>query len=190
MKKKFMREYGWGILIGLAMAGLVWVLWRGLAPVNAAQMNFTKEEVAFPAFTLADARDPRKEISLKNLKGEPHLVHVWATWCGVCVDEHDNLVKLKKKWPNVNFVGVVYRDDVKKVRKLFKRKGDPYTYVINDIGGTLGLELGLYGTPETFLLDANGVIRYHQIGAITTSEFEETIIPLIKNLNSQHGINA
>lgn len=173
----------WRFIPAIFLGGILWVLWKGLT----VEHTFSPEkESSFPLFSLEDVRQTDKQVSLSDLKGQVSVVHVWATWCGICVKEHDEWIKIKEKWPHA-LVGVVYRDDSEKVLTVLNKKGDPYNFLLNDISGSLGLDLGIMGTPETFIVDAQGVIRFHHLGPVTQKTFESTFLPVIEKLNKENA---
>lgn len=157
---------------------LIWVLWKGLN-VGEPLASSIEHSSAFPSFSLADVREPQKLITAHDLEGKLSIVHIWATWCGICLQEHDEWVKILQKWP-YPFVGVVYRDDTQSVLAHLKHKSDPYTFLLNDASGKLGLDLGLKGTPQTYIVDAQGIIRFHHLGAIDRQIFEKELLPVLK----------
>lgn len=135
----------------------------------------------FPEFSLKALHDEDSRLTIENVKGEVSLVNVWATWCPACVVEHPLLVKLALA-KEVRLIGINYKDDPPKARKWLQEKKDPYEFVIVDQSGKLGIDLGVYGAPETFVVDAGGVIQYRHAGAITPSVWEEELEPLIEHL--------
>lgn len=161
---------------------LIVFLWKALY----LQKTFTPEHQGgnFPSFSLADVRDPHKIITLGNLKGEPTIVHIWATWCSICVKEHDEWLKITKKWP-IRLMGVVYRDQPNVVLNVLQQQGDPYQLLLNDEAGTLGLNLGLVGTPETFLVDAQGVIQLQHLGPVNRDVFEKEFLPVLEKMKQE-----
>jgi cytochrome c biogenesis protein CcmG/thiol:disulfide interchange protein DsbE len=176
-------------IIGFLMCSLVlgglYLLWEGLATNPHSTNLFQTAAKNFPEFQLMDIRDQQPIIHLKDLKGKTHVVHVWGTWCGICVREHPVLVEIKQQWPDVSLVGILYRDDDQLALKLLKNKGDPYQYLLHDAVGNLGLDLGIVGTPETYIVDRAGVIRFHHQGAISKKMFEEKFYPLIQSLEKE-----
>lgn len=119
----------------------------------------------FPDFT-AKSVFGEKKITEKFLKGRPALINVWATWCSSCYREHRLLTELSEQ--GVIIYGINYKDDLSNARKWIRRFGNPYFLNISDPSGSLGLNLGVYGAPETFLVDRHGIIRYRFIGEINS----------------------
>lgn len=133
---------------------------------------------ACPDFVLKKLGKEENFVTLSDLKGHPFVLHVWASWCGACLQEHNEWIKIKQRFP-VTIVAVLYRDEGSVALEMLKEKGDPYSCVLEDKAGRLGLDLGLMGTPETFLIDKEGDIRYHRVGVLTASIFEKEVAPLL-----------
>jgi len=132
-----------------------------------------------PAFSLKKL-GVGDSVTEANLKGEPVLLNVWATWCPSCRAEHPYLVKLSQM--GVAIVGIDYKDDDAEAQKWIAELGNPYRFNIVDKEGTLGLDLGVYGAPETYLLDAQGVIRAKHVGVVDESVWREKLQPLYSKL--------
>lgn len=124
------------------------------------------------------------EIAHTDLRG-PLLLNVWATWCPACYQEHPYLLQLAQQ--GVPIVGINYKDDADAARRFLVERGSPYRTVIVDADGRLGLDLGVYGAPETFVVDAQGVIRDRIAGILTPQLFAQKIAPL---LSSTTGVAA
>jgi cytochrome c biogenesis protein CcmG/thiol:disulfide interchange protein DsbE len=133
----------------------------------------------FPAFSLP-AVEGDQTISQADLKGQPALVNVWATWCVACRVEHPVLNKLAQL--GVTIHGVNYKDDNAAAQKWLVEFHDPYQLNINDARGSLGLDLGVYGAPETFLVDKDGIIRHKFVGVIDERVWREQLAPLYQEL--------
>lgn len=129
----------------------------------------------FPTFQLQSVEEGQADISHEDLKGQPSLVNVWATWCVACRVEHPVLNKLAEQ--GVVIHGVNYKDDTGAARKWLLDLHNPYQLNISDPQGRLGLDLGVYGAPETFLVDAEGVIRYKFIGVIDERVWQSELAP-------------
>lgn len=134
----------------------------------------------FPSFQLPALDKPGELIDAGVLKGRVSIVNVWGAWCFNCEEEMDELHALAKL--PVALIGVDYKDERAQAQQFLSRFGNPYQTVIFDEAGDLGFELGVYGAPETFVVDANGVIRYHHTGALTQDVLTRDIQPLIKAL--------
>jgi cytochrome c biogenesis protein CcmG/thiol:disulfide interchange protein DsbE len=134
-----------------------------------------------PAFTLAQLHRPELVFSQKDMQGQVWLLNVWASWCAACRDEHPLLVELAKSGV-VPIVGLNYKDKSEDGKAWLQRFGDPYVLSVTDTNGRVGIDFGVYGVPETFVIDRQGVIRFKQIGAITRQTLEGRILPLIREL--------
>jgi cytochrome c biogenesis protein CcmG/thiol:disulfide interchange protein DsbE len=115
------------------------------------------------------------------MQGQVWLLNVWASWCISCRDEHPLLVQLAKA-KTVPLVGLNYKDKPDEAKAWLKQFGDPYQLSISDLQGRVGIDYGVYGVPETFVIDKAGVIRYKHIGPITPDALEKKILPLVKDL--------
>ena len=129
-----------------------------------------------PEFNLPDLDNPDNQITPATMKGKPYLLNVWATWCPSCKYEHPYLVKLAES--GVPIYGVNYKDDTEKARKLLQDMGNPYSANIVDEEGSLIMALGVYGAPETFVVDANGIIRYRLVGVVNEEIWKSTLAPI------------
>jgi cytochrome c biogenesis protein CcmG, thiol:disulfide interchange protein DsbE len=120
-------------------------------------------------------------FSPADMKGQVWLLNVWASWCVACRVEHPLLVELARDQV-VPIIGLDYKDKRPDALKFLAQLGDPYKLSAVDADGRIGIDYGVYGVPETFVIDKNGVIRYKQIGPITKEALEKTILPLIEEL--------
>src|SRR6266566_1985389 len=134
---------------------------------------------SLPAFTLPRLDDPKKTVASESLRGRVYLLNVWASWCGECRTEHPLLVELARQQA-VTVVGLDYKDKRDDALGWLKNLGNPYEQVLVDADGRVGIDLGIYGVPETFAIDKTGVIRYKKAGAITEEEWFTTLRPLLR----------
>jgi cytochrome c biogenesis protein CcmG/thiol:disulfide interchange protein DsbE len=134
-----------------------------------------------PPFTLPELMDPQRTFSQKEMLGKVWLLNVWASWCVSCREEHPVLVEFSKR-NIVPVYGLNYKDDRKDALAWLARLGDPYTMSIMDRDGRIGIDYGVYGVPETYVIDKQGVIRYKQIGPVTPAILDAKIVPLVKKL--------
>ena len=125
--------------------------------------------------------DGARRTSRADLLGAPRLVNVWATWCPTCLAEHGELVRIRAE-TGLSIVGINYKDDAAEAVAWLNRHGDPYDFNIVDADGDLGVELGVYGAPETFLVDARGVVRYKHVGAVTAAVWRDELAPALRAL--------
>ncbi|MCE7913167.1 MAG: DsbE family thiol:disulfide interchange protein [Nitrosomonas sp. PRO4] len=137
-----------------------------------------------PKFQLNQLHEPDKTMSSDDNLGKVWMLNVWASWCVACRDEHPLLVQLAKSGI-VPIYGLNYKDERSTALQWLKRYGDPYAISIVDIEGKVGIDYGVYGVPETYVIDKQGIIRHKQIGPVTVDSLEKTIIPLIKELQQQ-----
>lgn len=162
------------LLLPLALfLGMAVFLYRGLF-LNPQELPSALIDKPLPSFSLPDLKDEQRLISEKDLKG-PALVNVWATWCPTCKAEHQMLNQLAKA--GVVIHGVNYKDDSVAARQWLKDYLDPYQVNVADPQGSLGINLGVYGAPETFLIDAQGIIRHKYVGAIDERVWREELAP-------------
>jgi cytochrome c biogenesis protein CcmG/thiol:disulfide interchange protein DsbE len=134
-----------------------------------------------PAFRLPVLGAPGKTFSPEDMRGQVWLLNVWASWCAACRDEHPLLVELSNRGL-LTIVGMDYRDTDAEGSAVLSNAGNPYTIVATDADGRVGIDYGVYGVPETYVIDKQGVIRYKQIGPITIEALRDKILPLVKGL--------
>lgn len=156
----------------LIFLGLGFFLYRGLAMDPSARDSALLAQ-KFPAFTRATLKDPATRVDESLLLGQVTLVNVWAEWCPTCKAEMPQLLTLDER--GVRLVGINYKDTRAKGLEFLEEFGDPFDVNIFDPDGDLGFELGVYGVPETFLVDAEGLIRYKHTGYITPEDVERVL---------------
>ncbi len=135
-----------------------------------------------PAFQLKQLQDPTKTFSAQEMRGRVWLLNFWGTWCVACREEHPLLIQYAKT-NAVPIYGVDYKDERATAMQMLVDEGNPYTLTASDPDGRLSIDYGVYGAPETFLIDRDGVIRYKQIGPITEDAWQKEILPRVKQLN-------
>jgi cytochrome c biogenesis protein CcmG/thiol:disulfide interchange protein DsbE len=142
-----------------------------------------------PAFAQRSLTDPERTVTPGDLRdaagGRPYLLNVWATWCPTCRAEHEFLGELRERGVPVH--GINYKDERSAALRWLDELGDPYGVIVEDPEGRLGLELGVYGAPETFVVDARGVIRHRHVGDVNARNFEATLGPLLESLGWAPG---
>ena len=136
-----------------------------------------------PVFRLQTLDTPSRLLSTGDMRGQVWLLNVWASWCAGCREEHPILVEFAKT-RTVPIVGLDYKDQPDDARRWLANFGNPYVASVSDPEGRTGIEFGVYGVPETFVIDKAGIIRYKQIGPITPEVLRDTILPLVKKLNA------
>jgi cytochrome c biogenesis protein CcmG/thiol:disulfide interchange protein DsbE len=137
-----------------------------------------------PAFSLPQLHEPNKRFSAEQMKGKVWLLNVWASWCESCKDEHPILLTLAQQ-NAVPIYGLDYKDRREDAEAWLHEAGNPYTLVASDTDGRVGIDYGVYGVPETYVIDKQGVIRYKQIGPVTLDNLRDTILPLVRDLEKQ-----
>lgn len=137
-----------------------------------------------PEFKLPQLRDPALAVASKDLLGQVWVLNVWASWCGPCRTEHPlwNQLALQKLVP---IVGLNYKDAPDAAQRWLAELGDPYQLIVSDRDGRVGLDYGVYGVPETFIVDKQGVIRHKQIGPVTVEALQKKILPLVRELQAK-----
>ena len=135
-----------------------------------------------PPFLLARVQDETRHFSPEQMRGKVWLLNVWASWCGPCRTEHPLLLEFARRG-SVPMVGLNYTDKREDSRKWLADFGDPYVATAFDGDGKVGMDYGVYGVPETYLVDKRGVIRYKHVGPLTRKVIDDTLLPLIRELN-------
>jgi len=136
-----------------------------------------------PAFSLAELHAPDRRLSPSDMRGQVWLLNVWASWCVSCREEHPLLVALAKTGI-VPIVGLDYKDKPGDGRAWLTDNGNPYRTSVMDSDGRTGIDWGVYGVPETYVVDRAGIIRYKQIGPLTEQTLKQTILPLVRRLQA------
>ena len=137
-----------------------------------------------PAFSLPQLHEPEKQFSLQDMKGKVWLFNVWASWCTACEYEHPLFMELSRR-NLVPLYGMDYKDKREDGMAWLQKHGNPYTLVVSDAEGRVGIDYGVYGVPETYLIDKQGVIRYKHIGVVTEKDLSEKILPMVKELQAK-----
>jgi cytochrome c biogenesis protein CcmG/thiol:disulfide interchange protein DsbE len=137
-----------------------------------------------PAFSLSRLEDPSRTLSDSDLRGKVSILNVWATWCVSCRAEHEVLLQLARTG-KVNLFGLDYKDERSSAQRWLSRLGNPYSANGFDEDGRVGINWGVYGTPETFIMDRKGIIRHKHIGPLTPEVVDKEILPLIASLEAE-----
>ena len=156
-------------------------LLRGLS-LDPEELPSALIDRPLPAFSLPSLGDDRK-LEPADVTGEPALFNVWATWCVSCRVEHPYLQQLARE--GVPIYGINYKDDPAAAREWLRELGDPYRANIVDREGTLGLDLGVYGAPETYFVDAGGVVRYRHVGVIDERLWSSRLEPIYREMRGE-----
>ena len=145
-------------------------LWRGLS-LDPSALPSALIGRPFPEFSLPALTQPERSLSRSDIVGKPVLINVWATWCPSCRQEHPELMQMAAE-RKIDLVGLNYKDDRQAAQTWLQNLGNPYRFTIFDYRGMLGLDLGVYGAPETYLVDAKGIVRYRHVGAVTSEDWQ------------------
>ena len=135
-----------------------------------------------PAFALTHLGDAAKTLGRDDMLGKVWLLNVFASWCTPCLDEHPHLVALART-KQVPMIGLNYKDTRPNASQWLARHGNPYEASLFDGDGRVGIDFGVYGVPETFVIDKAGVIRFKHVGPVTPEVIQKRIVPLVKDLN-------
>lgn len=163
------------IAIGLALV-LYTAIGKDPTKLETARLNDP-----VPDFQLSTLQNVERLITQQDLKGQVVLMNVWATWCPSCRAEHGYLVELAKN--GVPIVGLNYKDERPAALAWLERLGNPYTVNIFDPEGKLGFDLGVYGAPETYLIDKKGYVRFRHVGVVDAPTWTKVLEPLYKKLS-------
>lgn len=136
---------------------------------------------SMPEFSLEKLDDAAQLVQSPQIFTEPALLNVWASWCGACRQEHPLLMSLAEK-TDVPIIGINYKDQRTDAQGWLARYGNPYRFSVYDHRGKAGIDLGVYGVPETFVVDGRGIIQYKHVGPVTEAVLNEHILPLIASL--------
>jgi len=137
-----------------------------------------------PSFSLPQLHEKEKVLSSNDLRGKVWLLNFWASWCGGCKEEHPVLIHLAKSG-EVPIYGMDYKDRREEALAWLREWGNPYPLVAVDESGRVGIDYGVYGVPETYVIDKAGVIRYKQIGPLREDVLQTKILPLVRELQNQ-----
>ena len=170
-------------LVPLALfIGLLALLGVGLT-LNPREVPSVLIGKPAPAFTLPQLEQPQSTIAQKDMLGKVWMLNVWASWCVACREEHPTLVEFAKTGL-VPVIGLNYKDERAEGLRWLARYGNPYRLSIYDYEGRVGIDYGVYGVPETFVIDKRGIIRYKRIGVVTPELLRDKIVPLVRELEA------
>ena len=173
--KKFIIPIGLFALLGVLLA-------YGLK-LDPHKIPSPLVDKPLPAFSLPTLEKPEISFANADLHGKVVLINVWASWCVACKQEHPVLMRLASE-KRVPLIGLNYKDKRVDAMQLLRTEGNPYDLSIMDADGRVGIDWGVYGVPETFVIDKQGVIRYKYIGPISTEVWEQTLLPLVEKLSA------
>ena len=164
------------------VAGFAWMSIYGLHN-DPRELPSALLNKAFPEFEQPMLGNSERMLTREDFIGKPALVNVWATWCPTCRAEHGYFNQLAAQ--GVPIYGINYKDDEAKAIKWLQDLKDPYVLNVNDPTGVLGMNLGVYGAPETFIIDSEGVIRFKFVGAVDDWVWKEKMAPIYEGLLNQ-----
>lgn len=175
------------VIVGITIAVLVAIFGFFFTTLgnDPSKLPSQLEGKALPEFSANKLSAPgsiAQILTNDDIKG-PALVNVWATWCPTCRDEHETLNVLKTQ--GVTIYGVNYKDDPKLAYEWLQNLGDPYLFNFLDMSGAVGIELGVYGAPETFFVDKNNVIKYRHVGAILPDIWNSKLKAIYESLDTK-----
>ncbi len=174
---------GLRFILPLAIFGvLVFVLWRGLS-LNPSEVPSPLINKAAPSFSLSRLENVDQTISRDDMLGRVWMLNVWASWCVACREEHPLLVEFSRS-KSVPIIGLNYKDKRPAGMAWLARLGNPYDISAFDDEGKVGIDFGVYGVPETFVIDKRGIVRFKHIGALTPDVIRTRLQPLLKELNA------
>ncbi len=177
MKKQYMTPLiVFGLLVVLLVVGLIKAKY-----IRDVPSPLIGKPV--PEFSLPTVEDTQKSFTSTELQGQVYLVNIWASWCVSCRAEHEILNHAASQ--GIKIFGINYKDEIVDARRWLQMRGNPYIKSGHDLNGRIGIDWGVYGVPETFIIDKKGLIRYKHTGPVYQPDLENTIIPLIKQLEAE-----
>lgn len=169
------------IPVGLC-AMLLGLFWQGLG-VDTHKLPSVLVGQPVPTFHLPKLDDPTQQMTHKEFQGKVSMLTVWATWCGACVHEHRALLAIADTHA-IPLYGLVYKDDRNEALRFLVNHGNPFVTNLLDDEGNTAIDWGVYGTPETYIIDQKGIIRYRHIGVLTMNDWVTTLQPLVQQLQN------
>ena len=179
--KKFLIPIGVFALLGLLLGYAILQMQQGAYSPRAIPSPLIGKPL--PAFALPALADPARTITPDSMRGKVYLLNVWASWCAGCRDEHALLLALARE-KGVPIVGLNHKDKRDDALMWLKQWQDPYIVNIADADGRYSIELGVYGVPETFVVDREGIIRYRHVGPITPAALTNVLLPQVAALTA------
>lgn len=172
------------LFLPLVLAAVIGVvLFWGLSN-DPTKLESARIDDPLPSFSLPSLQDPTRLLSQEDVKGKVSLLNVWATWCPSCRVEHPYLLKIAKQY-QVPVIGLNYKDDRDAAKEWLVKLDDPYLFNIFDEKGKLGLDLGVYGAPETYIVDKQGIVRYRHVGVVDDTVWKSILEPRVKQYSKE-----
>ena len=171
----------WAFFLPIAVFGvLIWFFYKGLF-LNPREVPSALINKPVPQFELALLHAPEQKFSPAEMKGQVWLLNVWGSWCVSCQYEHPFLNELAKR-EIAPVVGFNWKDQPAAAKKWLVKHGNPYRLSVSDLDGRVAIDWGVYGAPETFVIDKGGTIRYKHTGPIDANVLNDTLLPMIRDL--------
>ncbi len=164
----------------IAFIVLTIFLYMGLG-LNPRDIGSTRLDKPAPTFSVPQLMDQNKTFNNQEFLGKVSLLNVWASWCVTCRAEHSLLMELSKQ-SQISIYGLNYKDKLAEAKAVLEQTGDPYLISGFDEKGQVGMDWGVTGTPETFVIDKQGIVRYKQTGPLEVNVLQQTILPLMEKL--------
>lgn len=174
-----MKRFVWPLLVFMALVGVLGV---GLSR-NPREVPSPLVGQPVPSFGLPTLAAPANRVGPEQFRGQVWVLNVWASWCVACQAEHPLLVDLARS-RRIALVGLNYKDQRPQALAWLARHGNPYLVTLSDTDGRVGLDFGVYGVPETYVIDRDGVIRHKHTGELTPEVLRRDLLPLIERLES------
>lgn len=168
----------------LAFIALIAVLALSILRGNSDQLSYNLLEKPVPDYELTELYDENRNLGPTDITGEITLVNLFGTWCAPCKVEHPKWMEIAEQ-DRVRVVGLNWRDPRDRAKAWLAQLGDPYDFVIYDRLGELVIAMGATGAPETYVIDQNGLIRYKHVGMVTDQVWDQTLWPLIQELEAE-----
>ena len=174
-----MIRFALPLVVFVLMVGL---LWHGLS-LDPKKVPSPLIDKPAPAFSLSMLETPSRQLSTADMAGQVWVLNVWASWCVSCRAEHEVITALANR-NLVTVVGLNYKDEPGDATRWLQQFGNPYAVSVIDRDGRVGIDWGVYGVPETFVIGADGKIKYKHIGPVTHESLQQKILPKLKELMS------
>jgi cytochrome c biogenesis protein CcmG/thiol:disulfide interchange protein DsbE len=177
-----MKKIGWRVIPVALFLLLSFFLWRGLSldPHHLPSVQLGK---SLPRFALPQLQNPNEVFSSSQFNNQVVLLNVWASWCEACVEEQGFMLQLARE--GVPLYGLNYKDKPADALQWLAQWGNPYKWIGQDTEGRVAIDLGVYGAPETFVIDKKGIIRYRHVGIMNQEVWVKDILPLMKELEQR-----
>jgi cytochrome c biogenesis protein CcmG/thiol:disulfide interchange protein DsbE len=173
-------------IVFAALFGVFWLMLNraGTGEYDAREIKSPLLGKPAPQFRLAQVEDPTKFIENAAFAGKPYVVNVWATWCAGCRDEHSTLMEIARQ-NMIPIIGIDWNDNLSAAQRWLADRGNPYVATGNDDQGRVAIDWGVYGAPETFLVDAQGIVQFKHVAPMTMDVWQREFVPRIQQAPRQ-----